>query len=200
MNKKHLDIDFPSELSNFFSSSIEFSTSVATIKNKQEVRNGNWLKPRNKYTLQYKYCTQQTFEKLKTFFLICKGREKTFNFLDATDNKLCNQVLAIANENQTEFKIIKTYNYNGFTAYRDIFRLKNVHVFVNNTEVGAENFVIQDNILKFMNYEIKQNDIISIDATFYVICRFDSDCMSASSRQFNSVELPEITLLETNIQ
>ena len=199
MNKKHLDIDFPIELSSYFSASIEYSTSIATIKNKQEIRNSNWLKPRNKYTLQYKYCTQQIFEKLKTFFLVCKGCEKTFNFLDITDNKLCNQMLGIANENQTEFKIIKTYNYNGFTACRDIFRLKNARVFVNNTEISAENFIIQDNILKFVNYEIKQNDLISIDGTFYVICRFDNDCITASSRQFNSVELPEITLLETNI-
>ena len=78
----YLDIDFPKELSYCFAGGAEFCTSLAIAKNKQEVRNDNWQYPCFKYNLLYKYCNNVLYNKLQSFFLICRGQKYSFNFLD----------------------------------------------------------------------------------------------------------------------
>ena len=90
---KYIDIDFPEELYEYFSGGAEFSTSIATMKNKKEIRNRNWDNPRFKYRLQYKECNDDIYRKLHSFFILCGGKEMAFNFIDSKDHELKNQIL-----------------------------------------------------------------------------------------------------------
>lgn len=197
---KYIDIDFPQELSRCFNGGAEFSTSIAITKNKQEIRNKNWFFPRYKYTLQYKYCNKEIFQKLQSFFLICNGSEMCFNYLDNTDYTLNNEIIAVSNGINTSYQIYKTYSYNNKVFQRKITKIKNANIYINNSLLDTDKYNINNGIITFINsYIPEKNSIISITAIFYVIVRFDIDFLPVAQKQFNSVELPDISLIETNI-
>ena len=197
---KYIDIDFPIELSKCFSGGAEFSTSIALMANKNEVRNKNWIYPRYKYNLQYKFCNVNIFNKLKSFFLLCNGSELSFNYLDSADNKLQNEVISIADGSTHSFQIYKNYSYTNRTFRRKIYKVKDEKVFINNIEVEKNKYEIVNGVIKFTDdVEINNEDAISITATFYVIVRFNIDYLPVLQKNFNSFELPDISLIETNI-
>ena len=197
---KYIDIDFPIELSKCFSGGAEFSTSIALMANKNEVRNKNWIYPRYKYNLQYKLCNANIFNKLKSFFLLCNGSELSFNYLDSADNKLQNEVISIADGSTHSFQIYKNYSYSNRTFRRKIYKVKDEKVFINNIEVEKNKYEIVNGVIKFTDdVEINNEDVISITATFYVIVRFNIDYLPVLQKNFNSFELPDISLIETNI-
>ena len=197
---KYIDIDFPIELSKCFSGGAEFSTSIALMANKNEVRNKNWIYPRYKYNLQYKLCNANIFNKLKSFFLLCNGSELSFNYLDSADNKLQNEVISIADGSTHFFQIYKNYSYSNRTFRRKIYKVKDEKVFINNIEVEKNKYEIVNGVIKFTDdVEINNEDAISITATFYVIVRFNIDYLPVLQKNFNSFELPDISLIETNI-
>ena len=195
----YLDIDFPEELSVCFSGGAEFATTISKLSNKQEICNQNWQNPRYKYKLEYKTCNEKVYEKLQTFFLICKGCGTAFNFLDVNDFKIDNQQIGIGDGNNCEFQIYKNYAYGSYSFKRQIFKVKNINVFLNNEKINDENFVINNGSLVFnKNAAPVKNSVITIDAVFYVIVRFENDFLPAIKKR-QSFELPDLCLVETSL-
>ena len=196
----YLDIDFPEELSQCFCGGPEFSTTISKLANKQEVFNQNWQNPRYKYTLMHKSCSNAIYQKIQNFFLICKGCGTAFNFFDYNDNKIEKQQIGIGDGMTNEFKIYKNYSYGNYTFQRQLFKVKNVKVFVNDSMINEDNFTIKNGYLKFNTDAIPQkNSIVSVDAVFYVIARFDNDFLPTNKKK-QSINLPEICIVETNLQ
>ena len=195
---KYINIDFPDELYEYFDGGAEFSTSIALMKNKKEIRNRNWDSPRFKYKLRYKQCNNSIYEKLHSFFILCGGSEIAFNFIDKNDSKLENQILESNNSNC--YSIVKSYINNNYSFNRNIYNIRNEQVFINNTPITKENYTITQNNLIF-NEEIKisNSDIVSINADFAVIVRFNCDFLPVSRKNFNIIELPDIELVEVLI-
>lgn len=196
----YLDIDFPSKLTQFFSGITEFSTAIAVSKNKQEIRNQNWQNPRNKYNLTFKYLNKKAFEELKSFFLICGGCQSSFNFEDKTDNKIEKQTIGIGDGLKKEFQIFKNYQYRNYNFKRNIYNVSNTKVFINNNELQNGDFYIQNGTLIFPDDKIPASgDIISIDTNFSVIVRFENDILSSSIKDFGTIEIEQLSLIETSI-
>ena len=124
----------------------------------------------------------------------------SFNYLDSADNKLQNEVISIADGNTHSFQIYKNYSYSNRTFRRKIYKVKDEKVFINNIEVEKNKYEIVNGVIKFTDdVEINNEDAISITATFYVIVRFNIDYLPVLQKNFNSFELPDISLIETNI-
>ena len=195
----YLDIDFPEKLSFCFSGGPEFATIIACAKNKQETCNQIWNNPRYRYNLSYRTCNKEIYKQLINFFLICKGQSTAFNFLDKNDNKINRQQIGVGDGQNLKFQIYKTYTYENYTYERPIFKVKNVKVFINNKQIQDEDFTIKNNILLFNDNIIPPaGHVISIDATFFVIVRFEQDFLPVTYKS-QSVELSEICLVETSV-
>ena len=193
----YLDIDFPSDLSYCFTGGAEFCTSLAIAKNKQEVRNNNWQYPCFKYNLLYKYCNNELFNKLQSFFLICQGQKYSFNFLDINDNNIQGQTIGTGDGETATFEIVKTYSYGNYSFNRRIYKTKNEQIFINGTKIAPQHYSIDNGVLIFDNTYIPSNGaIVSISATFFVIVRFCHDFLPIISNNAFSKELPDITLME----
>ena len=199
---KYIDIDFPDELYEYFSGGAEFSTSISTMKNKREIRNRNWDSPRFRYKLQYKECNDEIYRQLHSFFILCGGSEIAFNFVDKNDCKLENQILPkdTFSNNDNQFLIVKTYSYQQQSFNRNVYNVRNEEVFINGNKLSQEQYAIQQNPLTINNeIQINQNDVVSINADFAVIVRFDCDFLPVKKKSFNAIELPDISLIETLI-
>ena len=196
----YLDIDFPHHLSRLFTGGAEFSTAIATIKNKQEVRNQNWQNPRFKYKLMHKYCNKKLFEELKTFFLICGGCKNSFNFNDKTDNRIEKQTIAIGDGITKEFQIYKNYQYQNYNFKRNVYKVSNTKVFINDNELQSGDFYVKNGTLVFTDEKVPQSgDVIKIDTNFSVIVRFDTDFFNASQKDFGTIEMQDMSLIEVVI-
>ena len=196
----YLDIDFPSKLTQFFGGTTEFSTAIAVSKNKQEIRNQNWQNPRNKYNLTFKYLNKKAFEEVKSFFLICGCCHSSFNFEDKTDNKIEEQTIGIGDGIKKEFQIFKNYAYNNQNFKRNVYKVSNTKVFINNNELQSGDFYVNNGTLIFPDDKIPASgDIISIDTNFSVIVRFENDILSSSIKDFGTIEIEQLSLIETSI-
>jgi len=195
----YIDADFPENLTLYFGGGAEFMTIVANSKSKREIRNQVWNCPRYKYSLMYKTCNNSAYQQLQTFFLICKGKGTAFNFLDRNDHTLENQQIGVGDGKTLQFKIYKTYVYKNYSFKRQIFKVTNVEVFVNSKLVPDDKYQINNGIISFSKSLIpEQNAIITINAKFYVIVRFDNDFFPVIQKS-QSIELPDLSLIETQI-
>lgn len=196
----YLDIDFPDDLAECFNGGAEFLTSIAITKNKQEVRNSNWNNARFKYNLMYKNCSENLYKKLQSFFLICNGRKIAFNFKDKNDYQIQNQVIGIGDGETKSFEIYKNYSYQELTFKRQIFKLKNTTILINNIEIDSQYFTVNNGILCFTDEKIPEiGDTITINADYYVIVRFDNDYLPITKHKHDCIELPDISLIEVKI-
>ena len=199
---KYIDIDFPEELHEYFAGGAEFSTSISTMKNKREIRNRNWDNPRFKYKLQYKECNFDIYQKLHSFFILCGGSEMAFNFVDDNDCRIENQILQKnpLSNGDNQFLIVKTYSYQQQSFNRNIYNIRNEEVFINGNKLLPGQYSIRQNILTLNSeIQINENDIVSINADFAVIVRFDCDFLPIKKKSFDAIELPDISLIETLI-
>ena len=90
-------------------------------------------------------------------------------------------------------------SYENYTYKRPIFKVKHAKVFINDEQISEQDFIINNGILSFKDNIIPPTGcIISIDATFLVIVRFEQDFLPVTSKM-QSIELPEICLIETTI-
>ncbi len=195
----YLDIDFPKNLSLCFSGGPEFTTVISETKNRAETRNQIWDSPKYRYNLINKICNRKVYNQLLNFFLICRGRKMAFNFLDYNDCRLSKQQIGVGDGKNLKFEIYKTYSHGECSFKRRIFKLKDVKVFVDNEEIESKHFIIEDGILFFAEDCVPPaSSVITIDAFFFVVVRFDSDFLSVIRRS-QSIELLDLCLVETQI-
>ena len=193
----HLDISFPEELVSMFDRTMEFSTNVADIKNRQMSAQSNWFAPRLRYNLNHKFCSREAFAKVQTLFMLCGGRASAFNFLDVRDNHIDGQFLYTADGEQAKFQIYKNYAYSSYSFKRAVYNISNATVFVDGNAISADNYTIQNGLITFGEEHIPTDGgVISITADFMVHVHFCSDELKFQPRSFNKVEIAELALEE----
>lgn len=192
----YLDVNFPIELNEYFSSETEFSTSKAILKNRNELRNINWEEPRKKYKLIYKNLNIKNYQKLQSFFFICQGCYHSFNFFDKNDNQIELQKIATADGQTTDFEIFKNYSYDNLSIKKRIYKTTNEKVYINNNLVNNYKYTIHDGIISFyQQYVPKMNDVITIKCNFYIIVRFENDTINITKKN-NTIEIENLSLVE----
>ena len=193
----HLDISFPQELVGMFDRTMEFSTNVAELKNRQLSAQNNWFAPRFVYTLNHKFCSRDAFAKVQSVFMLCGGRACAFDFLDVKDNHIDEQFLYTADGVQSKYQIYKNYAYGNYSFKRPIYKVENATVFVDGSAISADNYTIQNGLITFGEESIPADgSMISITADFKVIVHFCSDELKFQPRSFNKVEIEELKLEE----
>ena len=193
----HLDISFPQELVGMFDRTMEFSTNVAELKNRQLSAQNNWFAPRYVYTLNHKFCSCDAFAKVQSVFMLCGGRACAFDFLDAHDNHIDEQFLYTADGVQSKYQIYKNYAYGNYSFKRAVYNVSNATVFVDGNAISADNYTIQNGLITFGEESIPADgSMISITADFRVIVHFCSDELKFQPRSFNKVEIEELKLEE----
>ncbi|MEN9782525.1 MAG: hypothetical protein RL208_678 [Pseudomonadota bacterium] len=196
---KFLDIKFPDSIASSSSGGPEFSTSIATMQNKNENRNANWQQPRFRYQLSSAIKSKMDYETVKSFFLVCKGREFSFRFKDFADYKIEKQFLTKVESGVKEVQIFKTYAMGNLSYKRKITKIvpNSVLLFADSNVVDSSLFTVDNN-----TGIITLKDGITINSNLYISCefdvqvRFDTDNLLASFQNAYSISLPEITLIE----
>lgn len=193
----HLDISFPEELVSMFDRTMEFSTCIADLKNRQMSAQCNWFAPRLRYNLNHKFCSREAFAKVQSLFMLCDGRASAFNFLDVRDNHIDGQFLYTADGEQAKYQIYKNYAYGSYSFKRPIYKVDEVIVFVDGNAISADNYTIQNGLITFGEGHIPTDGgVISITADFMVHVHFCSDELQFQPRSFNKVEIAELALEE----
>lgn len=193
----HLDISFPEELVSMFDRTMEFSTCIADLKNRQMSAQNNWFAPRLRYNLNHKFCSREVFAKVQTLFMLCGGRASAFNFLDVRDNHIDGQFLYTADGEQAKFQIYKNYAYGSYSFKRAVYNVSNAIVFVDGNAISSDNYTIQNGLIAFGEEHIPSNgSVIRITTDFMVHVHFCSDELKFQPRSFNKVEIDELALEE----
>ena len=195
----YLDINFPREIAGFFSGGAEFSTEIVETSGRYEIRNKNWDTPKSRYIMTQNRINHREMDILNSFFLICGGCEKSFNFLDLTDNKINYQYLADGDGSTTEFQVFKNYIYGDLSFQKNVGKLTNVKVFIDDIEVDKEKYSIDCGKIVFNTPPVAGSKIF-IDATFYHIVRFKNDYLQARYLNFNTVEINDLELIEVCLE
>jgi uncharacterized protein (TIGR02217 family) len=196
---KFLDIKFPDSIASSSSGGPEFSTSIATMQNKNENRNANWQQPRFRYQLSSAIKSKMDYEMVKSFFLICKGREFSFRFKDFADYKIEKQFLAQVEEGVREIQVFKSYAIGSLSYKRKITKIvpNSLELLIDSNVLGGNDFTIDYNTgIITLKDNITTNSKLYISCEFDVQVRFDADNLLASFQNAYSISLPEISLIE----
>ena len=125
-----------------------------------------------------------------------KGRAYGFKFKDWLDYKAINQNIAIANGEQTEFQLIKTYNINNKIQIRKITKPENVSVFVNQQNITQNININYSNGIITFNTPPEKDTIITATFDFYVPVRFDNDKIEIIMKNDKVGEIKDLKIVE----
>lgn len=190
------DIVFPESISIKSSYIIEYNTIINKSKNGGELRISNYDYPLLSYNVINDLKTKKELEEIINFFKLVKGRAYGFKFKDWLDYKAINQNIAIANGEQTEFQLIKTYNINNKIQIRKITKPENVSVFVNQQNITQNiNINYSSGIITF-NTPPEKDTIITATFDFYVPVRFDNDKIEIIMKNDKVGEIKDLKIVE----
>jgi uncharacterized protein (TIGR02217 family) len=122
-----------------------------------------------------------------------------FRFKDWLDYKINDQQIAAADGLQSEFQLIKTYEYDNYQDVRVISKpiTKTMNIFCDKTKVFPQ---IEEStgIIRFSEAPAK-GTIITVNGEFDVPVRFDIDYLALSYENYNIFSHYEIPLVEIKI-
>ena len=198
---QYLDIRFPEFISIGSVGGPEFSTTISQLKGGVEVRNKNFIYPRYKYNILTGIKNIDDFNVIKSFFLICCGKNSSFRFKDFTDFTIMNQQLGICNGNNKVFQIYKNYFFNGIIFQRKITKIvKSSVVILNNNNQLKEftdyNVDYVNGLITFVSVPVL-NNIINITCEFDVCVRFDIDFLPIILDGLSLIKSDSLSLIET---
>lgn len=190
------DIVFPESISIKSSYIIEYNTIINKSKNGGELRISNYDYPLLSYNVVNDLKTKKELEEIINFFKLVKGRAYGFKFKDWLDYKAINQNIAIANGEQTEFQLIKTYNINNKIQIRKITKPENVSVFVNQQNITQNININYSNGIITFNTPPEKDSIITATFDFYVPVRFDNDKIEIIMKNDKVGEIKDLKIVE----
>lgn len=190
------DIVFPESISMKSSYIIEYNTIINKSKNGNELRISNYDYPLLSYNVINDIKTKKELENIINFFKLVKGRAYGFKFKDWLDYKATNQNIAVADGEQKEFQLIKTYNINNRVQIRKITKPKQVSIFVNNQNIIENININYSNGIITFNTPPKKDTIISASFEFYVPVRFDNDKIEIVMKNEKVGEIKDLKIVE----
>ena len=190
------DIVFPESISIKSSYIIEYNTIINKSKNGSELRISNYDYPLLSYNVVNDIKTKKELEEIINFFKLVKGRAYGFKFKDWLDYKAINQNIAIANGEQTEFQLIKTYNINNKIQIRKITKPANVSIFINQQNITQNININYNNGIITFNIPPEKDAIITATFDFYVPVRFDNDKIEIIMKNEKVGEIKDLKIVE----
>lgn len=162
-----IDILFPSDIGYKSVGGPSFSTNVLQTTSGHEIRSGNWPDPLYKFDISYGINSKKHIEDLLDFFLLTKGRAHSFRFRDWIDFAGFDEEIGIGNGTNTEFSIIKNYQFASEQPYqRKITKIAPKTMIIkigdkNNTPVYNETITVDRNkkLIKFAKAPVSDADI-----------------------------------------
>ena len=190
------DIVFPESISMKSSYIIEYNTIINKSKNGNELRISNYDYPLLSYNVINDIKTKKELEDIINFFKLVKGKAYGFKFKDWLDYKVINQNIAIADGEQTNFQLIKTYNTNNKLQIRKITKPKQVNIFTNNQDITETVNINYENGIITFNTPPEKGTTISASFEFYVPVRFDNDKIEIVMKNEKVGEIKDLKIVE----
>ena len=190
------DIVFPESISIKSSYIIEYNTIINKSKNGSELRISNYDYPLLSYNVINDLKTKRELEEIINFFKLVKGRAYGFKFKDWLDYKAINQNIAIANGEQTEFQLMKTYNINNKIQIRKITKPANISIFINQQNITQNININYNNGIITFNTPPEKDAIITATFDFYVPVRFDNDKIEIIMKNEKVGEIKDLKIVE----
>ena len=192
-----LEIRFPESISFESSTILEFNTSIITSKNGNEQRNVNWQYNKMKYNIINGIKTTRELDEIIKLFRNAKGQAYGFRFKDWSDYKATKQQIAIGDNINTKFQLIKTYIISNNIYTRIITKpvISTVKLYIDDVEINDFN-------IDFTTGEIvlssppQENSIIYADFEFDVPVRFNSDILEITMQSIKTGFVKDIMLIE----
>lgn len=184
----------------------QFQTNVFALASGQEKRNIDWSRSRGRWNIGYGMDTKENHEAVLAFFYARRGKAYGFRFKDWTDFEVGNnatntpQEIAIGNNVQNRFQIVRRYTDGTYTFDRPLTRIVDdtFRVFVD----GAE-------ILENAQFELDINSGIveiftppGLDISVGIICefdvpvRFDVDALELAAARDDAFTIPNVEIVE----
>lgn len=101
-----------------FTGGPEWSTQIVLLDNGGELRNGQWLYPRHRYSAEYMNIDPKARDELLSAFHAARGRLYAFRFKDWNDYVAANQSLSVDIGTQNPVQLVKRYYLGGAFAER----------------------------------------------------------------------------------
>ena len=192
-----LEIRFPESISFESSTILEFNTSIIISKNGNEQRNVNWQYNKMKYNIINGIKTTTELDEIIKLFRNAKGQAYGFRFKDWSDYKATKQQIAIGDNINTKFQLIKTYIISNNIYTRIITKpvISTVKLYIDDVEINDFN-------IDFTTGEIvlssppQENSIIYADFEFDVPVRFNSDILEITMQSIKTGFVKDIMLIE----
>lgn len=153
----------------------QWSNEVIELDNGREVRNGNWLYPKNRYSANLVAFRAQDRQALLGAYYATAGRLHAFLFQDPTENEVTDEPLAPLTGTSTPLQIVRTYAMGAMSRTRLV------------QAIDTNNFVLKRNGSPYANYTIDAETGIATPTStwasgtytwtgrYFMWVRFDSD-------------------------
>lgn len=179
---------------------IIFDTSLVSTIAGQEIRHTNNQIPKRHYIIKNCYLSAKQFEIFHNFFCARYGKKFAFHICDYNDCKVKNQIIGKGDNQAIEFQLYKTYNDDIAPITRKIIYPVNdtIQIYVNNIEISDElknNISITDGKI-ILPEPLPMNDILSVNCTFHVPVRFNTDAIEYTKTDDGTIKLNDIELIE----
>lgn len=179
----------------------QFMTNVFTLSSGYEKRNIDWERSRGRWDISYGMDTKANHEEVLAFFYARRGRAYGFRFKDWTDYQVGRtekQQIAVGNNAQTKFQIVRRYTDGTFTFDRPLTRIVagTTRVFLDAAEQLAGWSVNADTGIVTFDTAPLAAVSVGIICEFDVPVRFNVDALELSAVRDDAFTLPAIEIVE----
>lgn len=173
-----------------------FASSIASTISGRELIIMDYEFAKQKYLIRECMLSELEFEQFNSFFRARKGMAIAFRFRDPMDYKVVRQQIAVGDDKQRSFPLVKLYEDKISTYCRRITKPveRSVRLFKNNTEIFP-NIDYDKGIIK-LDSPLMFNEILVADFMFDVVVRFGADSFDYRFAKSGTVVLSDIELIE----
>lgn len=173
----------------------EFSTEIVDIRNGHEVRNGNWIVARHRFTAAWTDLTRPQYIALRSMFLVARGMLHGFLFEDPGDYEADGESLGNAPSGSTPVQLIKTVTVDAVTYIRTITRPRSTGFVLYQTGVPKAGTLDTATGLFTPSTAWTAGQPLTWDGTFLTPVRFASDWFPMQFDSLDNIE-GSVELLE----
>lgn len=180
-----------------------FASLVFTAVSGRETRSAQQAYPLWEFELTYDFLKDQTqnstpfmqnagrqdLQQISELFYACNGQYGQFYFEDASDNSRTGQVIGTGDGSTTQFVAVRNWGNGALAVPEPVGGINTLlDVYFNGTPVSSADYSFSGNVITFAS--APANGVtISIDFTFYYLCRFIEDMHDYSEFMKNLWEL-----------
>lgn len=206
------EVRFPASLSFGSAGGPERRTDVVTLANGFEERNTPWAHSRRRYDAGLGLRSMDDIDKVLAFFEARRGRLHGFRWKDWSDFKsgkasreigFEDEVIALGDEETTEFRLQKIYRSGEQTYSRPIHKpvVATVQIGLGSVEQvqGVDYEINHDTGIVTFAHPPSVGVEVTAGFEFDVPVRFDTDQIVVSAASFQAGEVPSVPVVELRI-